>query len=872
MLLTAQIRELFLKFFENQGHKIFPSSPLIPQQDPSLLFTNSGMVQFKNFFTGQEKAPFSRITTAQKCIRAGGKHNDLENVGYTARHHTFFEMLGNFSFADYFKEEAILFAWTLLTKELAINPEKLYVTVFSEDQEAVALWKKISGFSESKIIPISTTDNFWSMGDTGPCGPCSEIFYDHGPHIPGGLPGTPDQDGDRYVEIWNLVFMQFEQHKDGKQTKLPQPCVDTGMGIERIASVLQGVHNNYETDILKALVDKAAEISHCPSTSDALISQRVIADHLRSSSFLIADGVLPSNEGRGYVLRRIMRRAMRHAYLLGAQEPLMHQLVPTLVHKMGEAYTELKRAQELIQSTLKMEEERFSQTLGRGLKILEEEVKRYKGQDIFPGEVAFKLYDTFGFPLDLTEDILKAHHMVVDQDGFAKAMDQQKAQARLSWVGSGEASTDNIWFEALEKYGPTEFLGYHLEAAEGTIIEMIKDGHPIKELHVNEEGYLLTNQTPFYAESGGQIGDTGDIKGPYGKAVVLDTFKRAGALYVHAIKVTEGTIKVSESVHLQVDSLRRQQLRANHSATHLLDATLHRHLGPTVVQKGSYVAPDRLRFDFTYPQAVSKNVLRDLEQEINKQIRRNVPVFTELTTPEKAIQEGAIALFGEKYGAEVRVVSMGEENEPPYSKELCGGTHVFRTGDIGFFKIISESSVSAGVRRIEAVTGRGAEEFVQQMEETLHQCADELKTSSKQVPARLHQLLEEKKKVEKEIERLKKEGNSAAPIAEQMYDSKYGPLLHAQVTNRAPKELKPLIDQLKQRLKSGIVLLTAVYEGKVSALVGVTADLLPTVDARVLITVVSQALESKGGGGRPDLAQCGGDNPSLIEKAVACLL
>lgn len=869
-MLTADIRQAFLHFFERNGHKVLPSSPLIPHNDPSLLFANSGMVQFKNYFTGQEKAPFAKITTAQKCIRAGGKHNDLENVGYTARHHTFFEMMGNFSFGGYFKEEAITLAWTLLTKEFSIDPKKLYITVFSEDIEAASIWKKLTGFASDKIIPIATTDNFWSMGDTGPCGPCSEIFYDHGPHIPGGLPGTAEADGDRFVEVWNLVFMQFEQYKDGSRTNLPLPCIDTGMGLERMACVLQGVHNNYETDILKAIVQEAEYKTKAAFTSQNLVSERVIADHLRSASFLMADGVLPSNEGRGYVLRRIMRRAMRHAHLLGAKEPLMCQLVPTLVQKMGGAYPELVRAQDLIQSTLRLEEERFAQTLSRGLRVLEDEVSKYKGQNIFPGETAFKLYDTFGFPLDLTEDILKVHNMMVDTVAFTQAMEHQKSLARAAWVGSGEASTETIWFDLLEKYGPTEFLGYQTASTEGVVLAFVEDGTPVTEASKDMILHLITNQTPFYGESGGQVGDTGIVKGHHGRAQVLNTFKKAGKLYVHEIKVIDGYFRLQEIVEMKVDAMRRQKVRCNHSATHLLHAALQRRLGASVTQKGSLVAPDRLRFDFNYPHSIKKEVLRTIEQEINEQIRKDIPILTVVTTPDEAIKEGAQALFGEKYGEEVRVVTMGEDHHAPYSKELCGGTHVARTGEMGLFKIIAESGVSAGVRRIDAVTGVGAEEYVQETESLLQQASESLKTTAKLLPGRLHQLLEEKKNLEKEVGRLKRAGGNS--LQEKQYETPYGSLWYVHISDLSPKDLKPLMDQLKERFKSGIILLTCIYNGKVSALVGVTNDLTPKIDARELIQKVATALGVKGGGGRPDLAQCGGDDPSRIPAAVQSLL
>ncbi len=835
---------------------VVPSSSLVPHKDPSLLFTNSGMVQFKNYFTGLEKPAYRCATSAQKCLRAGGKHNDLENVGYTARHHTFFEMMGNFSFGDYFKEEAIHFAWELLHKTMGISQDKLYVTVFSEDEEAATLWKKIANFPDSKILRIPTTDNFWSMGDTGPCGPCTEIFYDHGDAIWGGLPGTKDQDGDRFVEIWNLVFMQFEQLSDGSRISLPKPSVDTGMGLERMAAVMQGVANNYDTDILKALVLAAADLTKTKPEEPYLVSQRVIADHMRAMSFLIAEGVLPSNEGRGYVLRRIMRRAMRHVHLLGTIRPTLYKLVSVLVEKMGNAYPELIRTQELIEGTIHHEEERFSETLGRGMKILEEEFRNHQGAKVFSGDVAFKLYDTYGFPVDLTQDILKGQGIQVDVSQFERALKAQKEKARASWKGSGDQKAGALWFEVREEVGPSEFLGYQTDAAEGHILKILKEGKPLEKGKVGDKVQVVCNQTPFYGESGGQSGDSGFILGSKGRGAILDTQKQAENLIVHEVEITEGTLSAGDAVELKVNSELRQKLRANHSATHLLGAALQRHLGASVLQKGSLVAPHRLRFDFSHTQAVSKNILRQIEAEVNQWIRSNAPVATILTTPEEALNEGAQGLFGEKYGAEVRVVSMG-----PYSKELCGGTHVQRTGEIGLFKILTESSVASGVRRIEAVTGLEAEAHVAELEETLQQAADLLKTNSKGVPARLTQWMEERKKG------TPKNSISLDLSVEEINGVKFGSQV---LDNVPPQDLKELMDQGKAKQGSGIVVIFSSFEGKVSALVGVTSDLMGTHDARDLIKPLADALGGKGGG-RSDLAQCGGTDESKIPEAIEAL-
>ena len=865
---SADIRNSFLQYFARHGHEIVPASPLIPHNDPSLLFVNSGMVQFKNVFTGQETKPYSRATTVQKCIRAGGKHNDLENVGYTARHHTFFEMLGNFSFGDYFKAEAIPMAWELLTKDLGINPEKLCVTVYSEDDEAANLWKKVANLPDHRIIRIATTDNFWSMGDTGPCGPCSEIFYDHGDSIPGGPPGSPDQDGDRFVEIWNLVFMQYEQHADGKRTNLPKPSIDTGMGLERVAAVLQGVTNNYDTDIMQALIQASMNHSNADDVGAHKFSHRVIADHMRSSGFLIADGVLPSNEGRGYVLRRIMRRAMRHAHLLGAQDLLMHKLVPTLVDKMGHAYPELQRAQALMTETLHAEEGRFKATLDRGLKFLDEETNRLSNKGTLAGDIAFKLYDTYGFPLDLTQDILKSKGMHVDTAGFETSMDVQKRAARAAWSGSGEQKTSPVWFDILDATGPTEFLGYTSEKGEGQVLALVEDGKRLTEAKAGQTVSIITNQTPFYGESGGQMGDTGMITGQKGRGIIKDTIKMAGQLHAHVVEITEGTLHTKDMVHLQVDTNRRTRLRANHSATHMLDAALRKHFGDVVVQKGSLVAHDRLRFDFSFGRGLTSDELLAITDDINIHIRQNLPVHTVLMTPEAAIKAGAIAMFGEKYGDEVRVVSMGDQDTHPYSMELCGGTHVRRSGDIGLFKIINESSVAAGVRRIEAVTGKDAEDYIAQEERALQEAAALLKAGWRDLPKRVQQLMEDRKRLEKELSQAKQQGAGALEEMPLASGSKF----YWQVLPNSPaKDLRSRMDTIKQKISSGIVLLIATEEDKVSAVVGVTDDLTNQYNAQELIKVVGDALGAKGGGGRPDLAQCGGSDVSLVDKAVEAL-
>ncbi len=874
-----EIRTAFLEYFRKHGHEVVASSPLVPRNDPTLLFTNAGMVQFKNVFTGQEKRDYVRAATAQKCVRAGGKHNDLENVGYTARHHTFFEMLGNFSFGDYFKDRAIELAWNLITKEFALPKEKLWVTVFSEDDEAFGLWKKIAGLPESRIVRIPTSDNFWAMGDTGPCGPCSEIFYDHGPEVAGGPPGSPDADGDRYIEIWNLVFMQFEQVSKAERVKLPRPSIDTGMGLERLAAVLQGKHDNYDVDMIRALILASAEATGTAPDGPQGVSHRVIADHLRSTSFLVADGVLPSNEGRGYVLRRIMRRAMRHAHRLGAREPLMWRLVPALVQQMGQAYPELVRAQAAITETLRLEETRFRQTLERGLKLLEEETAKMKSGQALAGEVAFRLYDTFGFPLDLTQDILRGQGRAVDNAGFDKAMAEQRAAARRAWAGSGEAATDEIWFELREKLGATEFLGYATETAEGQVTAIVKDGKPVPRAKAGDKVALIANQTPFYGESGGQMGDSGIWFGASGLEIeIADTQKKLGELIVHEGVLRKGELKLGDAVEMRVDGERRNRLRANHSATHLLHEALRRRLGPHVTQKGSLVAADRLRFDFSHPKPLSEEDLQVVEAEVNRRIRRNAEVATRLMTPDAAVKAGALALFGEKYGEEVRVVSMGgpdggrPDDERHFSTELCGGTHVARTGDIGAFKIVGEGAVASGVRRIEALTGSGAEQHFRAQERLIAELAGLLKVGAAEVPARVQGLVEERRRLERELVDARRAaatgGGGEAAASREVGGIK----LATRLLDGVPaKELKGMVDAMKKQIGSGVVALVARDQGRASLVVGVTADLTDRLSAVDLVKAGSQALGGQGGGGRPDMAQSGGPDAGLAEAALAAI-
>ncbi|AWJ84809.1 alanine--tRNA ligase [Azospirillum sp. TSH58] len=879
MKTANDIRRTFLDFFAKNGHQIVESSPLVPRNDPTLMFTNAGMVQFKNVFTGAEQRPYSRATTSQKCVRAGGKHNDLDNVGYTARHHTFFEMLGNFSFGDYFKDDAIAFAWNLVTKEFGLPADKLLVTVHSSDEDAAGIWRKVAGLSDDRIIRIPTDDNFWRMGDTGPCGPCSEIFFDHGPHIAGGPPGSPDQDGDRFIEIWNLVFMQYEQRGPDDLIALPKPSIDTGMGLERLAAVLQGKHDNYDIDLMRALIVASAEATKTAPDGAHAVSHRVIADHLRSCSFLIADGVLPSNEGRGYVLRRIMRRAMRHAHMIGASEPLMHRLVPALIQQMGDAYPELNRARALIVETLKLEETRFKQTLERGLRLLEDEVGRLGEGQPLPGDVAFKLYDTYGFPLDLTQDVLRTQGRPVDEAGFKTAMDEQRRKARESWAGSGEAATEKLWYELKDELGATEFFGYDTEVAEGKVTAIVKGDARVEQASAGEEVLVIVNQTPFYGESGGQVGDAGVIFSAEGTEVVVsDTQKKLGAVWAHVGTVTKGTLKVGDVVELRVDTERRSAIRANHSATHLLHEALRRRLGEHVTQKGSLVAQERLRFDISQPTGLTPADIAAVEDEVNRRILGNSEVVTRLMSPDEARASGAMALFGEKYGDEVRVVSMGGphgELDRDYSIELCGGTHVRRTGDIGLFKIVAEGAVAAGVRRIEALTGTGAKAWLSERDHLLTEAASVLKVRPEDVPTRLAALVDERKKMERELAELRRQvamgggakadgGNEAKDIA--------GVKFAARVVEGLPaKDLKPMADELKKQVGSGVVVLIASNEGKASIVVGVTDDLTARISAVDLVRVGAEALGGKGGGGRPDMAQAGGPDAALAPAAVEAI-
>lgn len=865
------IRKAFLDYFETNGHEIVSSSPLVPRNDPTLMFTNAGMVQFKNVFTGNEARPYNRAVTSQKCVRAGGKHNDLENVGHTARHHTFFEMLGNFSFGDYFKDQAIELAWNLVTKEFGLNKDKLLVTVHSSDEDAADLWKKIAGIPDSRIIRIPTSDNFWSMGDTGPCGPCSEIFFDHGDHIPGGPPGSPDEDGDRFIEIWNLVFMQFEQLTPDERVDLPKPSIDTGMGLERIAAVMQGTHDNYEIDMMQALIRASAEAS---KTDPGSVSHRVIADHLRASTFLITDGVLPSNEGRGYVLRRIMRRAMRHAHMLGCTDPLMFRLVPALIREMGDAYPDLKRSEPLVTETLKLEEAKFKQLLDRGLKLLDDATGDMTAGDELDGEVAFKLYDTFGFPLDLTQDALKVREITVDEDTFASAMQRQREEARKAWSGSGDAATDAIWFGVRDKVGATDFLGYDTESAEGQIKAIVVDGKSVESAEIGAQVSLVLNQSPFYGESGGQMGDCGVIKTDDATIAISDTQKRVDDVHVHIGIVESGAVSVGDEARLDVDHENRSRLRANHSATHLLHEALRRRLGDHVTQKGSLVAPDRLRFDVSHPKGVSADELATVEVDVNNQIAANASVSTRLMDPESAVEAGAMALFGEKYGDEVRVVSMGDDiNADFFSTELCGGTHVKRTGDIGVFKILSETAVASGVRRIEALTGAGARAFFAETEKTLLEAAAHLKANPSDVPARVKTLVEERRKLERELAEARKKlamgGGASKSDDTNAVETVNGVAFSGRVLEGVPaKELKGVVDDLKTQMGSGVVAVLSINDDKVSLVVGVTDDLTATNSAVGLVQAGSAAVGGKGGGGRPDMAQAGGPDTSKVNEAL----
>ena len=870
---TNDIRKAFLDYFAANGHEVVASGPLVPHNDPTLLFTNAGMVQFKNVFTGVEQRDYSRATTSQKCVRAGGKHNDLDNVGYTARHHTFFEMLGNFSFGDYFKDQAIELAWNLITRDYGIDADRLWATVYHTDDEAFDIWRKVSGLPEERIIRIPTSDNFWAMGDTGPCGPCSEIFYDHGPAIAGGPPGSPDQDGDRYVEIWNLVFMQYEQRTADERIDLPRPSIDTGMGLERIAAVMQGKHDNYDTDLFATLIAAIADHAHSDPAGEHAASHRVIADHLRASCFLLADGVMPSNEGRGYVLRRIMRRAMRHAHLMGVRDPLMWRLVPTLVGEMGQAFPELGRAEALIGETLKLEETRFRETLERGLRLLADETDRLGDGEPLPGEVAFKLYDTFGFPLDLTEDALRSQGRSVEQPGFDAAMTRQRETARAAWAGSGEAATEEVWFALRDEVGASEFLGYEASRADAVVTAIIVDGEVVDSASEGQTVSLLANQTPFYGESGGQVGDSGTLSGPDGLEVrIEDTQRKLDTMVLHRGTVISGTLRKGDEVTLTIDTQRRAAVRRNHSATHLLHAALRQALGDHVTQKGSMVAPERLRFDVSHPKGMSAEELAAVEVEVNQKVLANATVSTLVTSPEQAVEAGALALFGEKYGERVRVVTMGEAGDP-FSVELCGGTHVGRTGDIGLFKIVSEGAVASGVRRIEALTGEGALAHINRQEQALRDAAGALKTAPGELADRISGLLDERKRLERELAEARRAlatgggGGGAAEIKDVAGVS----LIARQLDGVPAKELRGMADSMKKELGSGVVAVVAVADGKAAVVVGVTEDLTDRLDAVALVRTASLALGGKGGGGRADLAQAGGPDAAAAPAALAAI-
>ena len=861
-----QIRKTFLNYFEKNGHKIVPASSLVPDNDPTLMFTNSGMVQFKNILAGNETRDYTRAATSQKSVRAGGKHNDLDSVGYDVRHHTFFEMLGNFSFGDYFKEEAIYYAWELLTKEFMIPKDKLAVTYYHTDQEAYDIWKKVSGLPEDRIISIATKDNFWQMGDTGPCGPCSEIFYDHGPEVWGGLPGTPEEDGDRFIEIWNLVFDQFEDLPDGSRINIKKPSIDTGMGLERIAAILQGVHSNFDIDTFQNIIKAIADIANTDPRGALQASHNVVADHLRAMCFLIADGVLPSNEGRGYVLRRIMRRAMRHAYLLGVKEPMMYKLLPVLQKEMGDAYPELYRFEKLITETIHTEEKRFGKTLDKGMRLLDEETSGLNNGDTLNGETAFKLYDTYGFPLDLTQDALKPRGISVDIDGFDKAMAKQKEEARKNWAGSGDEGTEKVWFEVKENIGGTEFLGYKTTKSDGIIKTLVQNGKTVDSVN-SGEFYLVANQTPFYGEKGGQVGDIGVINGNGFKIEVYDTKCKLDNVHVHCCKMTEGTVKLEDFGSFEVDVENRKNICANHSVTHLVHKALREILGDHVTQKGSLVAGDRMRFDISHHKQITQEELKLAEDMVNRAIRENYTVNTILMSQEEAVESGAMALFGEKYGEEVRVVSMEKDGEV-YSRELCGGTHVCNTGDIGYFNIVGESAVAAGIRRIECVTGRGAEEYVEDIENRLHSVCDLLKTNINDLEARINNLMADKKKLELEVFNLKKTiasgGASSKDEVEVVNGVKF---IGKVIPDVHPKELKAFIDDMSQNIGSGVMVLATDKDGKASIVVGVTNDLTSKYSAVDLVRIASKVVGGQGGGGRPDMAQAGGPDASKLEQA-----
>jgi alanyl-tRNA synthetase len=876
MTSTNDIRRSFLDYFGGAGHQIVPSAPLVPHNDPTLMFVNAGMVPFKNVFTGLETRPYTTATSSQKCVRAGGKHNDLDNVGYTARHHTFFEMLGNFSFGDYFKEGAIELAWRFITRDLGFAKDRLWVTVHPSDDEAAELWRKIADIPEERIV--RHPDNMWAMGDTGPFGPNSEIFYDQGECLAGGPPGSPEEDGDRFLEFWNLVFMQFERFADGSTVNLPKPSVDTGMGMERAVALLQGVQSNYEIDLFRNLIEASEELTGTKAVGAQQPSHRIISDHLRSTSFLVADGVLPANEGRGYVLRRIMRRAMRHAHILGASEPLMHRLVPALVSEMGAAYPELVRAQPLIEETLKLEETRFRQTLDKGLRLLDEATGSMKQGDTLAGEVAFKLYDTYGFPYDLTEDALRAQGLRVDRTGFDAAMAEQKAAARAAWKGSGAKASEEIWFDIAEEYGSTDFTGYSGHEGEGQVIALVSDGARVDSASAGDKAIVLTNQTPFYGESGGQMGDAGFIRGDNGlEAEVVDTSKPLGRLHAHHAVIRSGILRVGDAVRLEVDADRRDRVRANHSATHLLHAALRHRLGTHVTQKGSLVAADYFRFDFSHPKGLTREDIEAVEAEVNRHIRENDAVTTRLMSPDEAIEAGAMALFGEKYGEEVRVLSMGRGSDASYSVELCGGTHVSALGDIGLFKIISESAVASGVRRIEALTGEAARKWLTAREDRLKEAAAALKSAPEEVPARVATLIEERRRLERELGEAKKAlalggGRTERGEADAMVDLGNGRKAIIEVKSGLnPRDLRGIVDQAKQMLGSGVAAFIVVNDGKASVAAGVTDDLVNEINAVDLVRKAVEVLGGQGGGGRPDMAQGGGPDGSKAEEAAAAV-
>lgn len=867
MTSVNQIRKTFLDYFAKNGHKVVPSSSLVPDNDPTLMFTNSGMVQFKNVLAGNETRDYTRATTAQKSVRAGGKHNDLDSVGYDVRHHTFFEMLGNFSFGDYFKDGAIPFAWELLTKDFGLPKDKLAVTIYYNDEDAYNLWKKVSGLPDDRIIRISTKDNFWQMGDTGPCGPCSEIFYDHGPEVWGGLPGTPEEDGDRFIEIWNLVFDQFEDLADGSRINLKRPGIDTGMGLERIAAILQGVHSNFDTDMFQHIIKAIADMANTDPNGPLKASHNVIADHLRSICFLIADGVLPSNEGRGYVLRRIMRRAMRHAYMLGVKDPMIYKLLPTLQKEMGEAYPELYTRENLIKETIKIEEERFGRTLDKGLKLLDEEIAHLGRGDKLSGETAFKLYDTYGFPLDLTQDALKNKNIEVDTEGFDACMARQKEEARKNWAGSGDTAVEKVWYSVEDKVNPTEFLGYNVTKSDGEVVALIQDNKEVNEV-TSGKFELVANQTPFYGECGGQVGDTGLIVSKNFTARVVDTKRKLDKIFVHVCELEKGSVKIGDCANFEVDEENRKRICANHSVTHLAHKALKMILGDHVAQKGSMVEADRMRFDVSHPKQITAEQLRQVEDIVNEQIRNDLPVTTVIMNKEEAVKLGAMALFDEKYGDDVRVVTMGDENSP-FSRELCGGTHVCSTGNIGYFHIIGESAVAAGVRRLECLTGFGADSYVRETENKLHHVAAALKTNLNDLEARINSLLEERKKQEQEIFNLKKalaSGKSSSDETETINGVKFVGKL---VSGAHPKELKAFVDDIMQNLGSGIVVLCSDKDDKASVVVGVSKDLTAKYNAVDLVRAASAVVGGQGGGGRPDMAQAGGSDVSKINDAIA---